>query len=88
VLGSEQSENEFLRQDNRKVNAESRRWESECLGLDNMGKRRLGPGKCGKLSAWAWTKGNLVLRPEQWESVCWGLDKYSQGSAGIWTMGK
>jgi len=82
VLGSEQSESEFLGLDNWKVSAGSGRWESECLRLDNMGKRVLGPGKYGKVSAWSWTKGKLVLKPEQWKSVCWCLDTIAKGVLG------
>ncbi len=64
------------------MSAESGRWESECLGLVNMGKRVLWPGQYGKVSAWVWTKGKLVLRPEQWESVCWCLDTIAKGVLG------
>jgi hypothetical protein len=48
VLGSEQSESEFLGLDNWKVSAESGRWESECLGLGNMGNECLVLNKMGK----------------------------------------
>jgi hypothetical protein len=34
--------------ENWKVSAESGRWESECLGLGNMGKGVLGPGQYEK----------------------------------------
>jgi hypothetical protein len=53
-------------------------WESECSDLGIMGKRVLGCGQYGEVSAWAWTVGKCLLGPEQ----------YSQGSVGIWTMGK
>jgi hypothetical protein len=48
VLGSEQSEREFLGRDNWKGSAESGRWESECLGLGNMGKGVPGAVQHGK----------------------------------------